>query len=227
MTKIAVYFMPGLAASSAIFDYIKLPEDTFETYTLDWIVPLPRESLQEYTKRLTQLIVHENPVLIGVSFGGVIVQEMAQIILARKVIIISSAKCNAEFPVQFRIAKFGKLYKVLPTRLVSRVENFATIPLAPAKIRKRLMLYDRYKGLCSAEYLDWAIRELVLWDRNEADPKVVHIHGDADEVFPVKYLKDFIAIKGGTHIMILNKYRWFNKHLPQIILADTIDNKIV
>jgi esterase/lipase len=34
----------------------------------------------------------ENPVLIGVSFGGILVQEMAKHIDARKVIIISSVK---------------------------------------------------------------------------------------------------------------------------------------
>lgn len=218
MSKIPVYFMPGLAASSSIFDNIALPADKFEMFRLDWIRPDATENLKEYATRLTELVVHENPILIGVSFGGVVVQEMARIISVRKVVIISSAKCNAEFPLRMRIARYGGLYKLLPTSLVNKIQNFEKIPLAPVKVRKKLQLYERYMGLHDVAYLDWAIRELLLWDRSEPDPEVVHIHGDADEVFPVKYIKNYIAIAGGTHIMILNKYRWLNKNLPRILL---------
>ena len=34
MSKIPVYFMPGLAASPTIFENIKLPEDQFEMHFL-------------------------------------------------------------------------------------------------------------------------------------------------------------------------------------------------
>jgi esterase/lipase len=40
------------------------------------------------------------PVLVGVSFGGILVQEIATHIKARKVIIISSVRSNAEFQTQ-------------------------------------------------------------------------------------------------------------------------------
>ena len=36
MSKIPVYFMPGLAASPIIFENIKLPEEDFEMYFLEW-----------------------------------------------------------------------------------------------------------------------------------------------------------------------------------------------
>ena len=58
-----------------------------------------------------------------------------------------------------------------------------------------------------------------MWDRTEVDPDVIHIHGSLDDVFPIKYIKDCIVVEGGTHVMILNKYRWFNTHLPSIILG--------
>ena len=103
--KIPVYFMPGLAASIAIFERIKLPESEFEMFFLEWEIPKEKETLQEYAKRMTQKIVHENPVLIGVSFGGILVQEMADFISVRKVIIISSVKSNLEFPKRMILAK--------------------------------------------------------------------------------------------------------------------------
>jgi hypothetical protein len=59
---------------------------------------------------------------------------------------------------------------------------------------------------------------MILWDRVEPDAAVIHIHGDADEVFPIKNIQNCIVVKGGTHIMILSKYRWLNDNLPKIIL---------
>ena len=92
MSKVPVYFMPGLAASSAIFENIKLPEDQFEMYFLEWFLPNEKESITNYASRMIKNIQHENPVLVGVSFGGVLVQEMAKQMKVRKVIIISSVK---------------------------------------------------------------------------------------------------------------------------------------
>lgn len=43
--KIPVYFMPGLAASTAIFENIVLPEDQFEMILLEWKIPLEKRKL--------------------------------------------------------------------------------------------------------------------------------------------------------------------------------------
>ncbi len=40
--------MPGLAASTAIFERISLPESQFEMHLLEWEIPLTNESLQQY-----------------------------------------------------------------------------------------------------------------------------------------------------------------------------------
>ena len=61
---------------------------------------------------------------------------------------------------------------------------------------------------------------MILWSRTKSDKAVIHIHVDADEVFPIKNIKDCIVVKGGTHIMILSKYRWMNENLPKIILNE-------
>ena len=75
---IPVYFMPGMAANPTIFEYIKLPEDRFKIYWLSWKIPLKNETLQEYAKRMCDDVKHDNPVLLGVSFGGILVQEMSK-----------------------------------------------------------------------------------------------------------------------------------------------------
>ncbi|WP_306353903.1 alpha/beta hydrolase [Flavobacterium sp. '19STA2R22 D10 B1'] len=220
MSKIPVYFMPGLAASPLIFERIQLPEDTFEIFLLEWAVPLDHETLPEYAARMVKNIKHENPVLVGVSFGGILVQEIAKIILVRKLIIISSVKTNLEFPRRMKIAKTTKAYKLVPTGLMQDIEKLGKYAFGDNKITQRLKLYELYLSVRNKKYLDWAIEQVILWDRTVADERVIHIHGDLDDVFPIKYIKSCVTVKGGTHVMILNKYKWINKNLPQIILEE-------
>lgn len=217
MTKIPVYFMPGLAASSSIFERIELPKDTFEMHLLEWFLPNKNESLQSYAKRMAEKVKHDNAVLVGVSFGGVLVQEMAQFLNLKKLIIVSSVKCNAELPRRLKLAKTTKAYKLLPTGLMQDVELLTKYAFGDV-LKKKLKLYEQYLHRREKDYLDWAIEQMVCWERVEVDTKVIHIQGDADEVFPVKNIKNFINIKGGTHLMILNRFRWFNQNLPKIIL---------
>jgi hypothetical protein len=219
MEKIHVYFMPGLAASSLIFERIELPKDIFEMHLLDWEMPLIGETLTAYAQRMSQLITEENPVLIGVSFGGVLVQEIAQFLNPKKVIIISSVKTNLEVPLRMKFAKSTKAYKLLPTSWLQNVELIAKYSFGDA-IKQRLKLYEKYLSMREKVYLDWAIEQMLLWKRTQPDPTVIHIHGTLDEVFPVKNIKNYIPVSGGTHIMILSKYRWMNENLPKIILDD-------
>lgn len=220
MDKIPVYFMPGLAASPKIFENIKLPEDRFEMFYLEWCLPLEDELIKGYAKRIAANIKHDNPVLIGVSFGGILVQEIAAIIKARKVIIISSVKCNTEFPRRMRFAKMTRAYRIFPTGMMQNVDWLAKIAVGNNMITRRLNLYEKFLSMRDKKYLDWALKTIILWDRTLPDETVVHIHGDADEVFPVKYIKNYIPVKGGTHIMIINKARWLNENLPGIILKE-------
>ena len=215
-TKTSVYFMPGLAASSLIFERITLPQELFEVYLLDWELPIGEESLTDYARRMAQKITAPNPVLIGVSFGGILVQEMAVFLNPQKVIIISSVKSNLEFPRRMKIAKTTKAYKLIPTSIFSNMEKLSAFSFGKS-IAQRLKLYERYLSVRNVKYLDWAIERIVLWDRTQVDKSVVHIHGDADEVFPMQYISDCIVVKGGTHIMILSKYKWLNENLPAII----------
>lgn len=218
MERIPVYFMPGLAASPTIFENIKLPEARFECHYLEWLLPESKnETIAAYAARVAKGIKHDNPVLIGVSFGGLIVQEMAIVVKARKVVIISSVRCNAEFPKRMRFAKQLKLYLFFPTGMVQSFKWLAKISPSKIMIAKRLELYEKFLAVRDKKYLDWAFKTIINWDRCDADATVIHIHGDADEVFPPRYIKDFIPVKGGTHIMIINKAKWLNEQLPKII----------
>ncbi|MEK8180917.1 alpha/beta hydrolase [Flavobacterium buctense] len=220
MSKIHVYFMPGMAASPTIFERIQLPEDTFEMHLLEWEIPNVGETLVAYAQRIAKKVTHENPILIGVSFGGILVQEMKQFLNPKKVIIISSVKSNTEFPRRFKLAKTTKAYKLIPTTLFENIEMLVKFSFGSSIVKQRLALYEKFLAVRDKRYLDWAIEQIINWNRIEIDEEIIHIHGDADEVFPPKNIKKFIPVKGGTHIMILSKYKWLNENLPKILLEE-------
>lgn len=218
---IPVYFMPGMAANSSIFEYIDLPKDRFKMCLLEWVIPEPNDSLADYARRMCQHIKEENVVLVGVSFGGVLVQEMSKYVNARKVIIISSVKTKYELPRRMKLAKATKAYKLLPTQLLGNVDLLAKYAFGETVI-KRVDLYKKYLSVSDKRYLDWAIEQMVCWGQEKPVPNTIHIHGDKDAIFPFPHLGECICLKGGTHIMIINKYRWFNKNLPKLILNDNV-----
>ncbi len=217
ISKIHVYFMPGMAANPSIFDGIALPDDTFEKHVLEWFVPLRGISISDYAKEMCAHVLHENPVLVGVSFGGMLVQEMAKHIDVKKVIIVSSVKSAEELPKRMLFAKYTKAHKLLPTSLVSNVELLAKYAFGET-VNKRLALYEQYLSIRDKYYIDWSIDQIVNWKPTEQTKNLVHVHGDKDAVFPIQRISNCIRVKKGTHTMIIHRYKWFNEHLPTIIL---------
>jgi hypothetical protein len=217
ISKIPIYFVPGLAASIAIFEHLELPEDTFEVHYLDWLVPKSQhETLSDYAERMCVRIKHKNPVLVGVSFGGVMVQEMSKIIDVKKTIIISSVKTKHELPRRLHIAKATKAYKLFPTKAIVNIESFAKYAFGDIA-KKRIELYRKYLSMRDETYLPWAVYHVLHWQQETLLPNVVHIHGDADGVFPIKHIKNCHVIHGGTHVMILNKAKQISKLLVEVI----------
>jgi len=215
MPKTHLYFVPGLAANTKIFERISLPEEHFELHFLDWMLPTSiNESIQEYALRLCAKIQHKNPILVGVSFGGIIVQEMSKIIDCKKVIIISSIKSNKELPRRLKLAQITKAYKLFPSKIIANIESYEHYFFIDY-LKKRAELYKIYLSVRNKEYLQWAIYNVLHWQQKEPLKDIIHIHGKKDEVFPIKYIKNSIEIENGTHVMILNKAKTISEILKK------------
>ncbi|HKJ06019.1 MAG TPA: hypothetical protein VJ970_00990 [Flavobacteriaceae bacterium] len=201
--KIHIYCVPGLGASSKIFEYLNFPSNTYQLHYIDWLIPLnKKESLTNYAKRMAALVKHKNAVLIGVSFGGVLVQEMQQFLQPKKIIIISSVKTEKELPPRLTFLRNSKIYKILPLKLAV---NYNKIPVIQFSnyIKKRIKLYNKYFSVKNVKYLKWAIYHTLHWKKTVNTTNITHIHGDQDEIFPIEFIGDCITIKNATHIMII------------------------
>ena len=209
--------MPGMAASPKIFELIKLPMNISVNY-LTWIKPYKDEALNSYALRMSKFVKKKNPILVGVSLGGVLVQEIAKIIKCEKIIIISSIKSRSELPISMIMAKHTKIHKLLPMKWIEDIENLVLFVFGN-KIKIRVSLYKKYLSERDPEYLKWAINNLVNWQQDNFLESTIHIHGKDDNIFPINMImKPVIKIKG-SHAIILTQANWFNDNLPRLILS--------
>lgn len=212
-----IYFVPGLAASSKIFEFVKLPTDTFEIHYLDWIIPTSiNEPLESYAKRMAAFVTESNAILVGVSFGGIMVQEMSHFLSVEKIILISSIKSSHELPNRLKIIEKTQLYKLFPSKYVSNFENYASLAFGEFA-KKRVKLYKEYLSVRDAIYLDWAIENVLKWNQKEPLDNTIHIHGTDDHIFPVKHIKNCIEVEKGTHEMIIFKAKTISKIISNAI----------
>tara|TARA_B110000090_G_C13300515_1_gene415574 strand:- start:286 stop:948 length:663 start_codon:yes stop_codon:yes gene_type:complete len=216
MTKIPLYFVPGLAAGPEIFELLSLAPELYDLHYLQWKMPLHQEeTIANYAMRMCEDIQHKNPVLIGVSFGGIMVQEMSRIITVKKVIIISSVKNVDEIPKKLKLANFMKVYKIFPLNIVANIETYAAFFLSKS-VKKKIESYKKYLYVNDSNYLTWSIYNVLNWKGvHDTDNELVHIHGTKDTIFPLINISNSIEIEGGTHIMILKKAKTITKHIHE------------
>ena len=112
MSDTHIYILSGLGVDRRVFYKINF-KGLNVTY-LDWIAPIPTESISCYARRLSAKITSESPVLIGLSFGGMVAIEIAKIIDVQQVILLASAKGENELPKLYKLISMLKLHRIIP-----------------------------------------------------------------------------------------------------------------
>ena len=205
MTKTHIYCVPGLAANTKIFEFIKFPIEEYEVHFLEWFIPESiNETIEDYAARMCKNITEDNVILLGVSFGGVMVQEMSKIIKPKKTILISSVKNSSELPKRLKFTKLSKAYKLFPAKSITTIEKFMSYTFGKMT-KKRIEQYQIYLSQRDELYLKWAIYNVLHWQQKETLENIIHIHGTDDHIFPIKHIKDCIEVKNGSHVMVLTK----------------------
>jgi hypothetical protein len=69
MTTLDVYCLSGLGADARAFR--NLDFTGYRVHHVAWEKPVRNESIAHYAARISRHIASQNPVLIGLSFGGI------------------------------------------------------------------------------------------------------------------------------------------------------------
>ena len=209
-----IYCISGLGADERVFSKFQFPQH--EIHFIKWVTPEKNESIESYAKRLITQIHHDDPILIGLSFGGIMCIEMARHIKTELIIIISSIKSNAEMPLWMRLSGKLKLNRLFPMRSFKLIEPLEDYNLGVKTKEEKQMVHD-YRRNIDTKYSNWAINAILNWKNKTAPGNLYHIHGDMDRIFSIKKIKPNYTIHNGGHLMILNKSDEVNECISSIL----------
>lgn len=212
-----VYFVSGLAADSRVFKNIQLPVHCVPVF-LEWIDPLPRESLKNYAGRLAAGINSSEPfAIIGLSMGGMITAEIARQYKPAFVILISSIPSSKQLPFYFKAAGTLRLHKIVPVKLVksaAKLKRVFTSELDGDKIILRNIIQDS-----DPHFISWAMDAILKWKSEGLPGPYVHIHGSSDEVLPMRFTNPTHIIPRAGHLMVMNRAGEINAILEEVLTS--------
>ena len=209
-----VYFISGLGADQRIFSFLDL--SFCEPVFIDWISPLKNESLENYALRLRHQIPENNPTIVGISFGGMLTVELAKNNPDVKAIILSSNKTKKEFPFYFKAGRYIPVYKWGSASVSKKITlRFRSILGGTNKEENKLIRQIILDSDLS--FVRWAISAILNWENNTIPANLTHIHGSADKLLPIRYVKPDHVIEGGTHVMTLDKHEEVSRLLKTLI----------
>ncbi len=204
-----IYLIPGVGANDIIFENLDL--SGYEIVHLKWPKHKKHEHLDTYVKKLLPQIKKDTrPILIGMSFGGVVAVELAKLLNPYKVILISSIKTYHERPLKLLFLNSLKFHRLIPGKLVVEFRFWMRWLLGKLTTHD-LELIDRMIQDIDIEFNEWAVDQVINWKNEEVPANLTHIHGTRDRIFPHFYIKDAVWIKGGTHFMVVNRAKEISK----------------
>ena len=118
------YLIPGLGADERVFRRLRLPGPR---QVLSWLKPeSPTEPLVHYAARLAEAVPADEPCwLVGVSFGGLLAQEIGRLRPLARVVPISSLSSPRDLPPLLRLAGTTGLRRLLPFGLLKGLPRLA------------------------------------------------------------------------------------------------------
>ncbi len=182
-------------------------------------MPEADETIQQYAARMRADITDENPMLMGLSFGGMICTEIAKQIPVSKIIIISSIKSSRELPLWMKTVATLKLNKIVPlksTKLTQPIQN----RMLGIQSEEEKTLVASLRRAVDLPYTNWAVNQAINWKNDWQHPNIYHIHGDKDNMFSIKNIKADYIIKNGGHFMIMNRAAEVSDCINSILKAE-------
>ena len=197
-----LFLISGLGADERMFQ--RLNFHNFEPVFIQWISSKKNETISAYAARLSIQITDENPIIIGLSLGGMMAVEISKIIKTEKIILISSAKDKFEIPKLYQLAAYLNLNKLIPRELYKR-SNLFIFWLFGVKTKRDKNLLKEVLRDTDLDFVVWAINEILNWKNVKVPENLFRIHGSNDHLLPLKVSKPDFEIKNGSHLMVLNK----------------------
>ncbi len=209
-----IYLLPGLGNDERVFKYLDFTG--VEVVHLPWLMPLQDEGIEKYALRMAAKITHPKPVIVGLSFGGMMAVEIAKHVAVKKIILISSAKGKAEIPFYLRWMGKTGLQHVLPVTWFLKANAVTYWCFSLREKEHRKLLKDVFDATNHQLYR-WSGNAILTWGNIEEPAPIIHIHGTADRILPYRFINPTHTIQNGGHFMLITHAQEVSALLKEII----------
>lgn len=210
-----VFLVPGLGADERLFNHLDL--SGFKVIPISWIPPDKTDTLKSYAQKLVEHYhIDKGSVVIGVSLGGILTTEIANLVPLKKAILISSVKTAAELPWVFKLYRWLPLYQLLSEKQFKLLTTLAK-PFFGQFSEAEWALFKDMFYRTPASFMRWAIHAILSWKNTIVPPNLCHMVGNKDLVFNYRRIKGAQLIEGGTHMMIFDKASEINPLIHQCL----------
>ena len=197
-----IYCISGLGADERIFANLSIRN--VRLIHLPWPEHDEYDELSCYAQKVSALINAENPIIMGVSLGGMLAVEIGKIREVKKTILVSSCKTKSELPPYD--GWFGKLMKskILPAYIYKRPNRIMLDKFGSETDEDDALVAAILKS-SDGRFMKWAMRAVALWQNNDFREPVTHIHGRKDQMLFPDNVHAEHWIEDGGHMMIFNR----------------------
>ena len=140
---------------------------------IKWNLPFENESIENYALRLSE-----------------------------QIILISSAKTKYEIPPYYQFAGAINAHKIIPTAFVQKLKTINYFLFGVSSTKEKELLNNIIQDT-NPEFLNWAIDKIVNWENEIIPENTIHIHGNADRILPIRFVKPDYTINKAGHFMIV------------------------
>jgi pimeloyl-ACP methyl ester carboxylesterase len=210
-------FFPGMGVDGRLFDVQRSDLGAIESP--DWIEPKPDESLASYGERMAERLSLAGPfVLGGMSFGGMLAQEVARHCRPAGLVLLSTCRTHSAIPAYGRLIE--RLARAVSNRLLSqsvRVSSRIVEMFHPGLSPEHGRLVATMFRDTSPDFLRWAAGALLQWEAEPLDLPVYQLHGEQDSVIPLARVGDVKVIRGAGHLVSLTHADEVNRFIREAL----------
>lgn len=212
-----IYLFPGQGSDERIFSNIRF-DTSFKIVNILYPVPEKGTTMKEYALILKKQIDTTGEYsFIGVSLGGMLCSELADVLHPKKIIIISSAKCRKELPFRYRFQKNIPIYKLFPKGAIKFGARMLQPIVEPDRKKNKATFKSMLKNK-NAKFLKRSVGMIIRWDKKTYKENIIHIHGTKDHTLPIRKTKPTIIIEKGSHMMTLTRAKEIEKILNSLLV---------
>lgn len=209
-----IYCISGLGADYRLFKNLAI--HGYNVVPLPWVPHTKDDTMSTYAMKMAAQIKEENPIILGLSLGGMLTTEIVRQMPVKKAFLISSAKTKNELGYSNDILRWVSKKDLVPSFMFND-PNFLQLHFLGAHTTEEKEFLRQIIRDADPVFVRWAINMLLHWESTTYPQGLIHIHGTDDKVIRSKNVRPTHWLEGGSHIMIYNRAAEVNK-----IIADCL-----